>query len=154
MKLYELFEGTMKGKFLKPTSKTAFAQLEKMKQIQNPNDMQKQTIANLEKQAKSLLDTEMSAAEKDFLQKNLGSDWWELGKKLYPITQEGNEWVVKSTAAEWKEEKSWKYDYKFQALEQVELLMKYKNHDRNKGVGNSERDLEKWSEKFGHKNEA
>jgi len=138
------------GKFKTETAAQAYARLETLKKAagKTPTPLQKHTIEATEKLAKSLMDTEMKAKNKAFDDKYAGEDWWELGKKLYPITQHGEKWVVKSTAKEWKGPKEWEYDYEFLAKEQVEKLMKYKDIDRDKGTGDRDKDLEKWSKKF------
>lgn len=142
MLLRELYE----GKMMKQTASNLYAQLENLKKsIKNPSADQRKMFDNLKSKADSLMTSEMKAKEKDFEAKHSGSDWWELGKKLYPMTQKNGQWVVKSTAKEWKGEKEWSYDHKFEAMEQVEKLMKYKDHDRDAGHGDRDRDLEKWT---------
>lgn len=134
----------------KETASQAFARLEKFKKLwANPSPEQQRTLDGIEKIANSLMDTEMDSKLKSFETKHAGADWWQLGKKLYPVSQDDNEWVVKSEAKDWTVGKEWRYDYKVQALEQVQKLMQYKSRDRKAGYGDKEEDLEKWSKKYG-----
>ena len=101
-------------------------------------------------QANSLLDGEMVAREKRFLSKHVGSDWWELAQKQYPITkQDDGSYVVTSEAREWTDIKNWTFNYKVQAMEKVQKLVAWLYDGRvRKGVGDFDTDLAKFHEKY------
>lgn len=138
------------GKIKQQTSAQTFEVLEKMKRqfAINPTPLLETTIANLERTAKSLMDSEMAAKEKSFLAKHTGSDWWELAKLQYPIKEEDGAWVVTSEAREWLETKDWTFSYKYQAMEKVQKLVMWLHDGRvRKGYGDFDADLERFHAK-------
>lgn len=98
--------------------------------------------------ATSLLDTEMTKREKDFEAKHFGSDWWELAKKQYPITQVDGQWKVTSEARDWHDDHEWFFSHRAEALEKVEQLVRWLNDNRRRGYGDREGDVERLSEKY------
>jgi hypothetical protein len=140
------------GKMIKQTAAQTFLILEKMKRqfAINPSPLLETTIANLARTAKSLMDSEMAAKEKNFLEKHTGSDWWELAKKQYPITQrEDGAYVVTSEARDWEDTKDWTFNYKYEAFAKVEKLVNWLHDGRvRKGYGSIEADLEKFHAKY------
>jgi hypothetical protein len=138
--------------FKKQTAKQTFEILatHKKNYALNPTEILKITIENMERLANRLMTEEMQAKEKNFIAKHVGSDWWEMAQKLYPIVQnaETNMYVVTSEAKEWTEGKEWEFTYKYEALEKVQQLVLWKHLDRKRGTGNVEKDLEKFAAKF------
>lgn len=65
-------------------------------------------------------------------------EWYEWAMSLYIITAE---FKVISKAKEWNDEKSWECDDKAGALERIFILIGYKIQDRNRDVGNMNKDL-------------
>ena len=146
MKVTELLQ----EKASKMKAKDAWAHYEKVKKMAEKGSMTQQQVDGALKIAKSMMDDEMQ--EKDFLGKHAGSDWWELAKKQYPIEEMGRGgYKVKSEARQWKNDKNWEFDYKFQAMEKIERLVKWLDQNRKRGFGDKEADLDKFHDKYGHK---
>lgn len=144
MKISEILTEKVKMK-----SKDAFAHAEKMKAMLAKGQATQAMVDGALKTAQSLLDTEMAAREKSWEAKNGGSDWWELAKKQYPIEEKpGGGFRVKSEAKQWKNDKEWEFDYKVQALEKIEKLVKWLDQGRKRGFGDKEADLEKFYAKY------
>jgi hypothetical protein len=136
----------------KQTAKQAFDSYERYKKMfdaGNPNVTQRM-LDGLHSTAQSLMDTEMAAKEKNFLAKHTGSDWWELAKKQYPITQQNDgSYLVTSEARDWLEPKDWTFNYKYQAMEKVEKLVKWLHDGRTrKGHGDIDADIERFNAKY------
>jgi len=141
-------------KAIKQKAKDAFAHVEKMKELLAKGQATQQMVDGATKTAQSLMDTEMKAREKDWYSKHEGSDWWELAKKQYPIEElSAGGYRVKSEAKQWKNDKEWEFNYKVQALEKIEKLVKWLDQGRKRGFGDKEADLEKFYAKYGHKDE-
>lgn len=146
MKITELLEA-QKPKKMK--AKDAFAHYEKVKKMAEKGQMTQQQVEGALKIAKSLMDDEMQAKEKAFYDKHEGSDWWELAKKQYPIEElSRGGYRVKSEAKQWKNDKEWEFDYKYQALDKIEKLVKWLDQNRKRGFGDKDADLEKFYAKY------
>lgn len=136
----------------KMKARDAWDHYEKVKQMAEKGQMTQRQVDGALATAKSLMDTEMAAREKSFLDKHGGSDWWELARKQYPIEElSGGGFRVKSEAKEWKNDKNWEFDYKVQAMEKIEQLVKWLNQNRKRGFGDKDVDLDKFYAKYGNK---
>lgn len=135
MKLKELFEGKLKAE----TAESAFARYESLKKSNASPELLAKVLAI----ANFLMDTRFKAMEKNFEAKYAGADWWEEVKKMYTLKEQGNKWIIISNARDWKQTKDWEYDTKYEALEQLQKLIKYKDADRRAGVGDRDKDFER-----------
>lgn len=132
------------GKFKKETASDIFYRYEKLKKsFVNPTPEQQKTLDIVLSQATAAMDEQFKNTQKNLEAKFAGSDWWEEVKKMYKVKEEGNKWVVVSNARDWKQTKDWEYDTKYEALEQLEKLVKYKAADRKAGKGDVEKDFER-----------
>ena len=71
--------------------------------------------------------------------------WFEWARSLYDIIPEANgTYTVRSKARDWKKTMEWTgLDRKMDAQEKIEKLVGYKLHDRQRGHGDVEKDMEK-----------
>jgi hypothetical protein len=71
--------------------------------------------------------------------------WFEWARSLYDIVPEANgTYTVRSKARNWKNTVEWtNLDRKIDAQEKIEKLVGYKIHDRQRGHGDVEKDMEK-----------
>lgn len=132
------------GKMRKETASDAFYRYDKLKKsFKNPTPDQQKLLDNVLALANSLMDEQFKKTQSNLEAKFAGSDWWEEVKKMYEVKEEGNKWVVVSNARDWKQTKDWEYDTKYEALEQLEKLIKYKAADRKAGKGSVDKDFER-----------
>jgi hypothetical protein len=144
MKLSDLFQPLSEGKMRKETASEAFYRYDKLKKsFKNPTPEQEKMLANVLAIATSLMDEQFKKTQSSLEAKFAGSDWWEEVKKMYKVKEEGNKWVVISNARDWKQTKDWEFDTKYEALEQLEKLIKYKANDRKAGKGDIDKDFER-----------
>ena len=71
------------------------------------------------------------------------AEWHQWAKSLYIIEPTAAGYRVRSTAKEWKEEKSWNVSVRIDAEERVEKLINFKVKDRERGRGDVDKDLNK-----------
>lgn len=132
------------GKMRKETASDAFYRYDKLKKsFKNPTPEQQKLLDNVLALANSLMDEQFKRTQSNLEAKYAGSDWWEEVKKMYKIKEEGNKWIVVSNARDWKQTKDWEFDTKYEALEQLEKLIKYKMADRKAGKGSFDKDFER-----------
>lgn len=70
-----------------------------------------------------------------------GSDydvWLKWAESLYNIS---SDFTVTSTARNWVQDKTWKFEKQIDAVEKREILVGYKEHDRKRGRGDIDKDL-------------
>lgn len=132
-------EHVAEGKMRKETAADAFARYESLKKSKAAPELLAKVLAI----ANSLMDEQFKKTQSNLEAKFAGSDWWEEVKKMYKVKEEGNKWVVISNARDWKQTKDWEFDTKYEALEQLEKLVKYKAADRKAGKGDIEKDFER-----------
>lgn len=132
-------EHVAEGKMRKETAADAFARYESLKKSKAAPELLAKVLAI----ANSLMDEQFKKTQSNLEAKFAGSDWWEEVKKMYKVKEEGNKWVVVSNARDWKQTKDWEFDTKYEALEQLEKLVKYKAADRKAGKGDIEKDFER-----------
>ncbi len=75
--------------------------------------------------------------------------WLAWAESLYPITEEDGEFTFISNAAKWKVPEDHVYGpyaFKIEALEYIEKLINTKISDRNRGLGDMNKDLAKFNE--------
>lgn len=150
MKVTELLTEKVKATKMKPAD--AWAHVEKIKSMMAKGTMTQRQLDGAIQQAESIETTYWKGREKAFNDKHAGSDWWELAKKQYPIEEMGNgTYRVKSEARLWKAGKDWDFDHKAQAMEKIEKLVKWLDQNRKRGFGDKDFDIEKFHEKYGHK---
>lgn len=144
MKLNELFKAK------KETPEQASARYEKFAKMlaaEAPGVTQQQ-VDGIKKIADSLWDEKFTAKEKNLIGKH-GVEWYELVKKQYPVAKnDDGDWVVSSKIRDWAEGKDWPFQYKAQALEKVEQLVRWLADGRKRGFGDKEADVEKWIAKL------
>lgn len=104
-------------------------------------------VDGIKKIADSLWDQELKAREKHLVDTH-GAEWYELVKKQYPVEKVGDDWVVKSRVREWTDGKEWAFNYKAQAVEKVEQLVKWLAQGRKRGFGDKDADIQKWLDKL------
>lgn len=100
------------------------------------------TVQGLESQLKTHYDEE----QLKFIAKRGGEhgEWFELVRKLYFIDQSTEGYSVRSAAANWKEQPVWgPFSHKYEALQKIDELVKFKIHDRKRGIGDHEADIER-----------
>lgn len=132
------------GKMRKESASDIFYRYEKLKKsFVNPTPEQKKMLDNVLAMATAAMDEQFKKTQSNLEAKFAGSDWWEEVKKMYKVKEEGNKWVVISNARDWKQTKDWEFDTKYEALEQLEKLVKYKAADRKAGKGDIEKDFER-----------
>lgn len=132
------------GKMRKESASDIFYRYEKLKKsFVNPTPEQKKMLDNVLAMATAAMDEQFKKTQSSLEAKFAGSDWWEEVKKMYKVKEEGNKWVVISNARDWKQTKDWEFDTKYEALEQLEKLVKYKAADRKAGKGDIEKDFER-----------
>lgn len=132
------------GKMRKESASDIFYRYEKLKKsFVNPTPEQKKMLDNVLAMATAAMDEQFKKTQSNLEAKFAGSDWWEEVKKMYKVKEEGNKWVVVSNARDWKQTKDWEFDTKYEALEQLEKLVKYKAADRKAGKGDVEKDFER-----------
>lgn len=132
------------GKMRKESASDIFYRYEKLKKsFVNPTPEQKKMLDNVLAMATAAMDEQFKKTQSNLEAKFAGSDWWEEVKKMYKVKEEGNKWVVISNARDWKQTKDWEFDTKYEALEQLEKLVKYKAADRKAGKGDVEKDFER-----------
>lgn len=147
IELQKLSEGRARAR--KETAAEASARYEKFKGMLAAGNagVTQQQVDGIKKIADSLWDQEMRAREKNIIDTH-GTEWWELVRKQYPITQnDDGDWVVSSQIRKWSDGKEWPFQYKAQALEKVEELVRWLNSGRRRGFGDKEADVQKWLEK-------
>lgn len=135
------------GKMRELSATELFVKLKQMKELykHQPSEMLATTIKNIEAKANAGLDAEMAAKEKSFLEKHEGSDWWELAKKQYPITETNDGFVVTSKIVDREHDKQWSFSHKYLAMAKVEQLVHWVHSNRHRGFGDVDVDLERWS---------
>ena len=137
-------EHVAEGKMRKESASDIFYRYEKLKKsFVNPTPEQKKMLDNVLAMATAAMDEQFKKTQSNLEAKFAGSDWWEEVKKMYKVKEEGNKWVVISNARDWKQTKDWEFDTKYEALEQLEKLVKYKAADRKAGKGDVEKDFER-----------
>lgn len=144
-----IYQNVSEGKMVKQTAADASAHYEKMKRMfdaGNPGVTQRM-LDGLKANADSMWDTELKAREKSIIGAH-GSEWYELVQKQYPIEQRDKEWVVTSKVKSWADDKEWKFDYKAQAVEKRQQLIRWLQQGRKRGFGDEEADIEKWVAKL------
>lgn len=97
------------------------------------------------KSLQSRLHTLYTEEQLKFLKKRGGEDaWFELVRVYYFIDQSVEGYTVRSAAANWKEQPTWgPYGHKYEAIMKIDELIKFKIHDRKRGFGNTEKDIER-----------
>jgi hypothetical protein len=123
----------------KETAAEAFARYNSLKRSGAAPEL----LAKVLSIANSLMDEQFKRTQDSFDSKFAGADWWEAVKKFYKVEHATEGWQVVSFAKNWQEEKVWSYPTKYEALEQLEKLIKYKAADRKKGRGSVDKDFEK-----------
>lgn len=127
-------------KLKKETAAEAFARYNSLKR----SGASQELLAKVLSIANGLMDEQFKRTQDSLDSKFAGADWWEAVKKFYKVEEHATEgWQVVSHAKAWKEEKEWSYPTKYEALEQLEKLIKYKAADRKKGRGSVDKDFEK-----------
>lgn len=84
--------------------------------------------------------TKMMQSAIDFTAKYGDTEWWAMAMKMYKIENRETGFVVISLARDWNDKKEWEYSYEFEAQQQVQQLVKYKDADRKYGRGDREAD--------------
>jgi len=144
MKVNEIL--TEKAVKMKPAD--AWAHVEKVKSMLAKGQMTQQQLDGAIKQANSIEDSYWKSKAQKLDAKWEGAEWWELAKKMYPIVQTDDGWKVTSTAKGWKDEKSWTLQYKAQAMEKVQRLVKWLDQNRKRGFGDKDEDVARLAAKF------
>jgi hypothetical protein len=127
-------------KLKKETAAEAFERFNSLKR----SNASAELLAKVLSIANALMDEQFKRTQDSLDSKFAGSDWWEAVKKFYKVEEHATEgWRVISLAKDWKEEKEWNFPTKYEALEQLEKLIKYKATDRKKGRGSIDKDFEK-----------
>ena len=145
MKLIDLHEA--KAPKLKAADESArYEKLKAMLAAGNPNVTQRM-VDGAKASADSLWDLELKAREKNMIDTH-GAEWWDLVKKQYPIEQKDGDWVVTSKIRDWAQDKDWPFQYKAQAVEKVQQLVKWLHDGRKRGFGDKDADIEKWVAKL------
>ena len=137
---------------LKPSKETAAeasARYEKFKKMfaAGVAGVTQHQLDGIKAKVDSLWDSEMGAKEKNMIDTH-GADWWELVQKQYPITEQGNKWLVTSEIRDWHDAHVWEFDSKYQAKEKVIQLAKWISQARNRGFGDRDADVEKFTAKL------
>ena len=106
-----------------------------------------QQIAGCLRNAEALLAEEMKAKHLkmmksaiDFMAKYGDTEWWATAMKMYKIENRETGFVVVSLARDWQGPKEWEYSYEFEAQQQIQKLVGYKDRDRKLGFGDREAD--------------
>ena len=128
----------------KTSAATLIEQIAKFKRFNElaPSEMHQRTIAGLESQLKTHYDVE----QLKFIAKRGGENgaWFEEVRRFYFLDQNTDGHTVRSAAANWKEQPVWgPFSHKYEALQKIDELIKFKIHDRKRGFGNHEADLER-----------
>lgn len=145
MKLTDLHEA--KAPKLKAADESArYEKLKGMLAAGHPNVTQRM-VDGAKASADSLWDIELKAREKNMIDTH-GAEWWDLVKKQYPIEQKDGDWVVSSKIRDWADGKDWPFQYKAQAVEKVQQLVKWLHDGRKRGFGDKDADIEKWVAKL------
>lgn len=132
----------------KVTAATLIEQITKFKRFTElaPSiEVQQQHLRTVEG-LKSQLNTMYDQEQIKFLKKRGGEngEWFELVRKFYFIDQSSEGHMVRSAAANWKEQPVWgPFSHKFEALTKIDELIKFKIHDRKRGFGDQEADIER-----------
>ncbi len=121
------------------TAAQAFARYEQLKKSKADPAM----LAKVLELANSLMDAQFKKTQQNLEAKFAGADWWQEVKKMYKLKEQGNKWIIISNARDWKQTKDWEFDTKYEALEQLEKLVKYKAADRKAGKGDIDKDFER-----------
>lgn len=127
------------GKMKQETAAQAFARYEQLKKSKADPAM----LAKVLDLANSLMDAQFKKTQQNLEAKFAGADWWQEVKKMYKLKEQGNKWIIISNARDWKQTKDWEFDTKYEALEQLEKLVKYKAADRKAGKGDVDKDFER-----------
>ena len=132
----------------KETSKDCFARAAKFKRFAelDPTSEQKaQTYQKVLALAQMLLTDEMKMIGLRFEARNEGSDWYEVIKLQYPITDDVGKYTVTSAARDWHETRTWTFDSREEALWKVSKLVNWIDDNRKRGHGDREEDLDRLS---------
>ncbi len=120
--LYEKYDRWSKEENLKPETKLRY----EMERDKHRASYDKARLGELkERLAKQGIDYE---------------DWVEWANSLYVIEPSLNSVIVRSNAKDW--DKIWEVDSHIDGLLKIEQLIGYKIHDRKRGRGDMEKDLE------------
>jgi hypothetical protein len=136
MLLQELFEAKITHRLLKQTDKSLIEKLHKFRrfvELDPSNTTKKETLANLEKQAKERA-------------KEIQSDgtWEDEVRHLYVIKKEGEDkFIVHSDAKDWKQQKTWEFATWLEAFDKITMLVMYKDRDRKAGFGDKDKDFDR-----------
>lgn len=127
-------------KTIEPTRNQTQELLVKFKRLYevNPSELLIKTIASLEQKHKSMLNSEMT----EFMNTHWKSDWWQVAMMQYSITEVDGQFKVISKTRGWEIQPEWHYSHKFEAIEKVQKLVYWKDHDRDRGIGDRDRDFE------------
>lgn len=127
------------GKIKTESAESAFRRYESLKK----SDAAPELLAKVLAISTSLMTEKFNAKKREYESKYAGEDWWETVKKMYKIEEQGNKWVVVSNARDWKKTRDWEHATKYEALEHLQKLVMYKDHDRKAGHGDRDKDLER-----------
>jgi hypothetical protein len=130
------------------TSKMVFEQVEQFKRLlalDPTNEVKKTTLESLTRKAEALLTAELRIKGMKFESKHEGSDWWEMIKLQYPVTETDYGWKVTSKARDWAdmEIKTWEFTDRYVAIAKVEQLVNWLADGRKRGYGNMEADIDR-----------
>ena len=95
---------------------------------------------------KSQLNTAYDEEQIKFLKKRGGEngEWFQLVRLFYFIDKSDEGYTVRSAARDWETQPVWgPYGHKFEALQKVDELIKYKINDRKQGRGDKDKDIER-----------
>lgn len=137
---------------MKETSKVLFERADTFKrmfEINPDHPTAKKTYESLVARANELLTAELKIKGMKFEAKHEGSEWYELIKKQYPITQEDGKFVLRSEAKNWEDQKFWEFDDRYLALAKVEQLVAWLADHRKRGRGDTDKDIARITEKLG-----
>ena len=140
------YNDRMKLKEVKQSAADASAHYEKLKGWleQGINNVTQRMVDGAKRTADDLWDKELAKREKNMVDKH-GAEWWELVKKQYPIEKnDDGDWVVTSKIRDWADGKDWPFQYKAQAVEKVDQLVRWLHSGRKRGFGDKDADIEKW----------
>lgn len=68
-------------------------------------------------------------------------EWIAWAESLYTIEKVDSKFLLRSNARDWVEERNWIFDFDIDAKEKRFQLVGYKIHDRKRGRGSMEKDL-------------
>lgn len=122
-----------------PNYKTHIAEIEEIEKTLNKlNEERQAVILNAAIKTEAHAEREKILTIERRLNMNYGDEWVQWAKSLYTIT---SEFLVISHARSWNEPMQWQCSCQSEALERIEILIKYKQKDRERGIGNVKNDI-------------